>query len=460
MPMCSIQNKKISTKRQIVWPLVLCALFAGQTLAQVLVSKAPANSVVPSPPNYGRVMIDKYSSKAGLGPVVFDHWLHRAKFTCRLCHVDIGFAMQANATDIKASTNRQGFHCGACHDGKRSIEGKMIFASCSEAAPNSQCARCHSRENSARQYDYDSFTAKFPKNAYGVDWEETEAIGLIKPIDSLAGISIKKPPLKSQADFAIQARVSWVSDIIFSHKKHAVWNGCEVCHPDIFPAAQKGVVRYTMFHLSSGEYCGVCHGKVAFPTMACSGCHKDIEDKQALTDAVVMPAPLKAAGFGAVKFMHKTHVGEHDLKCETCHHRPTGWGPQDATEQMCSKCHTRDPQLPVKTRLERAFHNAGATGGLCIDCHKSENVKKFSYDVEFARNVLPNNQSILDAAHAQLVYGKDPEMRQLAQEIITDRQSESDTMQHWLKEHDSAAWAPVKCRDCHKRTNNPNVPAN
>jgi len=33
--------------------------------------------------------------------VVFDHWLHRAKFTCRLCHVDIGFAMKAEATDIR-----------------------------------------------------------------------------------------------------------------------------------------------------------------------------------------------------------------------------------------------------------------------------------------------------------------------------------------------------------------------
>ncbi len=114
----------------------------------------------------------------------------------------------------------------------------------------------------------------------------------------------------------------------------------------------------------------------------------------------------------------------------------------------------------MRTPLERAFHNSGASGGLCIDCHKQENAKKFNDDVEFARNVLPNNQLVLDAAHAQLIYGKDPEMRQLAQEIITDRQSEMDQMQHWLKEHDSAAWAPVKCRDCHKRMNNASLPTN
>jgi len=31
--------------------------------------------------------------------------------------------MQANATAITTSTNREGFHCGACHDGKRVFEG-------------------------------------------------------------------------------------------------------------------------------------------------------------------------------------------------------------------------------------------------------------------------------------------------------------------------------------------------
>lgn len=460
--MCWNRNRRTRSERGLVVLLVILGalLMAARPLAQQPAPQPTVTTVSPLGEKYGRVILDGYSSKAGLGPVTFDHWLHRSKFTCRLCHVDIGFAMQANATDIKAATNRQGFHCGACHDGKRTIDGKVMFASCSDAAPTAQCARCHSRDNSARKYNYDTFTAKLPKNAYGVDWEEAEATGLIKPIDTLEGISIKKPALKSQEDFAIQARVNWVSDIIFSHKKHAVWNGCEVCHPDIFPAAKKGVVRYTMFHLSSGQYCGVCHGKVAFPVAQCSGCHKNMENKEAVTDAVVLPAPLKASGFGAVKFLHKTHVGEHEIKCEVCHHRPTGWGTEEATEQMCSKCHTRDPQLPVKTPLERAFHNATATNGLCIDCHKTENAKKFNNDVEFARNILPNNQLLIDAAHAQLVYGKDPAMRQMAQEIITDRQSESDQVQHWLKDHDSAIWAPVKCRDCHQRANNASVSGN
>jgi len=419
-------------------------LLAGNAVAQV------------PPAQFGRVTLDKYSSKAGLGPVSFDHWLHRSKFTCRVCHVDIGFAMQANSTGIRAATNQQGFHCGACHDGKRSFDGKVVFRACSNSTPTQECARCHSTAGAARKYDYENFTARFPKNAYGVDWEEAESIGLIKPVDVIEGITIKKPALKTQEDFSIAPRVAWVSDIIFSHKKHTVWNGCELCHPEIFPATKKGVVRYTMFHISAGEYCGVCHGKVAFPTTACSSCHKNSENKEAVKDAVLLPGPARAAGFGSVKFLHKTHVGDREVKCETCHHRLNGADSKASQEQVCTRCHTHDPMLPVKTQLQAAFHNRSATAGVCIDCHKTENAKSFSNDIEFARSLLPHDQAAIDTAKAQLTYGKDPQMRQLAQEIITDRQSETNQLEQWLKDHEAANWAPVKCRDCHKKANNLN----
>lgn len=443
--MCSIQTKKKRNERGLLILLLTCvALFTG--------NHALAQAVPPS--QYGRVSLDSYSSKAGVGPVAFDHWLHRARFTCRLCHVDIGFAMQSGATGIKASTNKAGFHCGACHDGKRSFQGEPVFAACSDGAMNRQCARCHSADKSARKYDYDTFTAKLPKNAYGVDWEEAEATGLIKPIDFLEGVSIRKAPLKSQGDLAIKARVTWVSDITFSHKKHSVWNGCEVCHPEIFPATQKGAVRYTMFHIEGGQYCGACHGKVAFSLKACQSCHKNMQDKEAVKNVVVLSAPPKATGFGAVKFMHKSHVGERNIKCEACHHPPKPEDPRNTTEQVCSSCHTRNPKPPVKTALQGAFHNTGASTGVCINCHKTQNAQNFGNDVEFARAILPNHQAAIDIARAQLVYGKDPQMRELAQEIIKDRQSGIDQMQLWLKQNQSATWAPVKCRECHKKENN------
>ena len=56
-------------------------------------------------------------------------------------------------------------------------------------------------------------------------------------------------------------------------------------------------------------------------------------------------------------------------------------------------------------------------------------------DVDFVRLMLPHHQAAIDMAKTQLLYGKDPEMRRLAQEIITDQQLEIDLMQRWLKQH-------------------------
>jgi hypothetical protein len=58
-------------------------------------------------------------------------------------------------------------------------------------------------------------------------------------------------------------------------------------------------------------------------------------------------------------------------------------------------------------------------------------------DVDFVRLMLPHHQAAIDMAKTQLLYGKDPQMRRLAQEIITDQQSEIELMQLWLKQRDA-----------------------
>ena len=57
-------------------------------------------------------------------------------------------------------------------------------------------------------------------------------------------------------------------------------------------------------------------------------------------------------------------------------------------------------------------------------------------DVDFVRLMLPHHQAAIDMAKTQLLYGKDPQMRRLAQEIITDQQSEIELMQRWLKQRE------------------------
>lgn len=273
MPMCSNRRKlRTSDRCRYRLALICGTLFFlhASGAGQVYVPQPPSQQ----PPSYGEVILDNYSSTAGPGPVVFDHWLHRAKFTCRLCHVDIGFAMQAKATGVRESTNRQGFHCGACHNGKTLFEGKPIFSSCSDDADKEKCGRCHSLgKKNVRKYNYQSFTRKFPKGIYGVDWNAAESKGLINPVNSLEGISIKRPTMPARGDFSIRAELPWVHPIVFSHEKHSVWNGCELCHPEIFPAAKKETVRGSMFLNIDGRNCGACHGKVAFPLNGCSRCH-------------------------------------------------------------------------------------------------------------------------------------------------------------------------------------------
>ncbi|HXE95666.1 MAG TPA: c(7)-type cytochrome triheme domain-containing protein [Dongiaceae bacterium] len=232
------------------------------------------------PYDYGSVTINNYSQQSGMAPVLFDHWLHRQYATCRLCHVDIGFGMVAGSTKIRASDNMKGYFCGTCHNGKLStIYKKTIFESCANDYSREQykhCTRCHVLErSSAREQEFERFAEKMPKERLGngINWEKAEAEGLVKPADQLEGVSSIKQKLKVQQDFALKAKMEGMQDVIFSHKKHTVWNGCELCHPDIFVGLKKGSTKYAMSDLFEGRYCGVCHDKVAFPQSDCSRCH-------------------------------------------------------------------------------------------------------------------------------------------------------------------------------------------
>ena len=61
-------------------------------------------------------------------------------------------------------------------------------------------------------------------------------------------------------------------NVVFPHKQHTEWLACSNCHPEIF-VPQKGANQISMSLILSGQKCGVCHGKVAFPPSECSKCH-------------------------------------------------------------------------------------------------------------------------------------------------------------------------------------------
>jgi len=229
-------------------------------------------------PEYGSVLLDRRASRAGVPPVTFDHWRHRARFSCRVCHVDVGFAMARGETGISAATNRARFHCGACHDGSPRAVGRPTFAACStsrnvDEAP--ACRRCHARPDETRaRKAFEEFAARFPRGTFrDVDWERAEAQGLVAPADFLEGVSVARPALKMDRDVQIESKATWMTDVLFSHRKHAAWNGCEVCHPDIFPPVERDAASPTMLQIAGGESCGACHDRVAFPLAYCERCH-------------------------------------------------------------------------------------------------------------------------------------------------------------------------------------------
>lgn len=58
----------------------------------------------------------------------------------------------------------------------------------------------------------------------------------------------------------------------FPHKQHTEWLDCSNCHEWLFKS-KAGATPVNMFTILQGEYCGRCHGAVAFPLVECFYCH-------------------------------------------------------------------------------------------------------------------------------------------------------------------------------------------
>lgn len=110
----------------------------------------------------------------------------------------------------------------------------------------------------------------FPRDSQGIiDWVKALEQGYIDPRKSRSGKQEMFP-----VDFDIIFKKTGSMPFVrFPHKAHTEWLTCANCHPLIF-IPQRGGNPITMSAIIQGKYCGVCHGKVAFPpTMNCGRCH-------------------------------------------------------------------------------------------------------------------------------------------------------------------------------------------
>lgn len=61
--------------------------------------------------------------------------------------------------------------------------------------------------------------------------------------------------------------------VLFPHKAHTQWLDCVNCHDHLFAKKAGGTPMLSMLMILSGEFCGRCHGAVAFPLLLCNRCH-------------------------------------------------------------------------------------------------------------------------------------------------------------------------------------------
>lgn len=102
-------------------------------------------------------------------------------------------------------------------------------------------------------------------------------------------------------------------------------------------------------------------------------------------------------------------------------------------EQMQSWLATH-PDVGAPMKDTQAMQQAYADGMNDMHGEMMLGISDSSPDRAFARGMLPHHKGAVAMAMIQLQFGKDPEMRQLAQEIIDVQELEIMQMQNWLDE--------------------------
>jgi c(7)-type cytochrome triheme protein len=224
------------------------------------------------PPNgpfwkYGNVVLRMRSRPAGMEPVIFSHLSHRSRYTCRVCHQELGFSMRQGDTGITRKDIVAGKYCGACHN------GTVAFHALEGAERN--CKKCHREQTDDLEKQFAKFSAHLPMAPFGngIDWAEALRSGEIAPANTLDGSAPPLPfPEKLKQPLKL-GTASDRSDVGFSHEDHFAELDCSSCHPDIFNIKRKSTASFSMETNIYGSFCGACHMLVAFPMNDCKRCH-------------------------------------------------------------------------------------------------------------------------------------------------------------------------------------------
>ena len=212
-------------------------------------------------------------SPDSMNHVTYDHASHTQWLSCDNCHPAL-FPLErgADPPTITMADIDAGLYCGACH-------GTVAFAA------DNACARCH--QESPAQADWQPSEAPRTPMEAASTWEEAERLLPVTGgspdwakaladgvIDPRAGIDPDTPHqqvLPFDVEMVPEAMPAFSAT--FAHEPHTAILTCASCHPALF-TMRAGSNDITMEKIYAGEYCGACHGNVAFDVnTGCGRCH-------------------------------------------------------------------------------------------------------------------------------------------------------------------------------------------
>jgi len=108
----------------------MTGLFAALVLSLVF---SPVIGRVPGEVQYERKGGDPDKLET-FPPAIFQHWNHRIRYRCDVCH-DSLFTMQQDEQPVTHESMKEDRFCGACHDGRVAFDAGF-----------ENCHRCHNIE--------------------------------------------------------------------------------------------------------------------------------------------------------------------------------------------------------------------------------------------------------------------------------------------------------------------------
>lgn len=112
---------------------------------------------------------------------------------------------------------------------------------------------------------------KLPKDQVGnrVNWIKSLREGYIEPRTNI----LPGTPIRVLNLDVLLKNTGEMPMVLFPHRQHTEWLDCNNCHEHLFKYKTGTTKGLNMFAILQGEFCGQCHGAVAFPLTECNRCH-------------------------------------------------------------------------------------------------------------------------------------------------------------------------------------------